>query len=60
MATTINRMMDILERLAEQKGPGPFNQLEDQDRGEDKALERFLKFVPPKFIRRLDPELAEN
>nr|XP_027124207.1 uncharacterized protein LOC113740892 [Coffea arabica] len=60
MATAINRMTDILERLAERQGPGPLNQPGAQDRGEDRALERFLKFNLPKFIGGPDPELAEN
>ena len=60
MATAINRMTDILERLAERQGPGPLNQLGGQDKEEDRALERFLKFNPPKFIGGPDPELAEN
>ncbi|XP_027166433.1 uncharacterized protein LOC113766437 [Coffea eugenioides] len=53
-------MTDILERLAERHGPGPLNQPGGQDRGEDRALERFLKFNPPKFIGETDPEIAEN
>ena len=44
VATAINRMTDILEHLVERQGPGPFNQIGGQDRGENKALERFLKF----------------
>ena len=39
---------------------GPINQLGAQDRGEDRVLERFLKFALPKFIGGSDPELAEN
>ncbi|XP_027122084.1 uncharacterized protein [Coffea arabica] len=53
-------MTDILERLADRQGPGPLNQPGGQDRGEDRALERFLKFNPPKFIGEPDPEIAEN
>ena len=60
MATAINRMTDILERLVERQGPGPINQPGAQDRGDDRASERFLKFVPPKFIGGPDPELAKN
>ena len=60
MATAINRMTDILERLVERQGLGPINQPGAQDRGEDRALERFLKFAPPKFIGEPDPKLAEN
>nr|XP_027088703.1 uncharacterized protein LOC113710054 [Coffea arabica] len=60
MATVINRMTDILERLAERRGAEPLNQLGGQDRGEDRALERFLKFNSPKFTDEPDPEVAEN
>nr|XP_027075958.1 uncharacterized protein LOC113699809 [Coffea arabica] len=60
MATTINRMTDILKRLAERQGPGPLNQPGGQDRGEDRVLERFLKFNPPKFTGEPDLEVAEN
>nr|XP_027071861.1 uncharacterized protein LOC113696682 [Coffea arabica] len=60
VATVINKMTDILERLAERQGPGQLNQPGGQDRGKDRALERFLKFNPPKFIGGPDPELAEN
>ncbi|XP_071921769.1 uncharacterized protein [Coffea arabica] len=49
-------MIDILERLAEKQGPGPLNQPGAQDRGEDRALERFLKFNPHKFIGEPNPE----
>ena len=56
----INHMTDILERLAERQGPGPVNQPGAQDREEDRALERFLKFAPPTFIGGPYPELAEN
>ncbi|XP_027184130.1 uncharacterized protein LOC113782437 [Coffea eugenioides] len=60
MTTAINRMTDILERLAERRGVEPLNQLGGQDRGEDRALERFLKFNSPKFTDEPDPEVAEN
>nr|XP_027088731.1 uncharacterized protein LOC113710083 [Coffea arabica] len=53
-------MTDILERLADRQGPGPPNQPGAQDRGDDRALEMFLKFTPPKFIGGPNPELAEN
>ncbi|XP_071902697.1 uncharacterized protein [Coffea arabica] len=53
-------MTNIVERLAERQGPGPINQPGAQDRDDDRALERFLKFAPPKFIGGPDPELAEN
>mgnify|MGYP004719527777 CR=1 FL=1 len=60
VSTAINRMTDILERLVERQGPGPLNQPGAQDRGEDRALERFLKFNPPKFTGEPNPEVAEN
>nr|XP_027088650.1 uncharacterized protein LOC113710000 [Coffea arabica] len=53
-------MTDILERLAEHQGPGPVNQPGAQERGENRALERFLKFAPPKFLGGSDPEIEEN
>ncbi|XP_027156937.1 uncharacterized protein LOC113758127 [Coffea eugenioides] len=53
-------MTDILERLADRQGSGPLNQPGEQDSGEDRALERFLKFNPLKFIGEPDPEIAEN
>ncbi|XP_071933189.1 uncharacterized protein [Coffea arabica] len=53
-------MTDILERLVERHGPGPLNQPGGQDKGEDRALERLLKFNPPKFTGKPDPEVAEN
>nr|XP_027082214.1 uncharacterized protein LOC113704514 [Coffea arabica]XP_027102366.1 uncharacterized protein LOC113723509 [Coffea arabica] len=53
-------MTDILERLTDRQGLGPFNQPGGQDRGEDRALERFLKFNPTKFTGESDPEAAEN
>ncbi|XP_071933124.1 uncharacterized protein [Coffea arabica] len=53
-------MTDILQQLAERQGPGPINQPGAWNRGEDRALERFLKFVPPNFIGGPNPELAEN
>ena len=60
MATAINRMTDILERLAERQGPGPINQPGAQNRGEDRVLEKFVKFNPSKFIGGPDPELAKG
>ena len=60
VVTAINRMTDILERLVERQDPGPVNQPGAQERGKDRALERFFKFAPPKFLGESDPELAEN
>ncbi|XP_027169479.1 uncharacterized protein LOC113769212 [Coffea eugenioides] len=53
-------MTDILEQLAERQSAGPLNQLGAQDRGEDRALERFLKFNPSKFTGEPNLEVAEN
>ena len=49
-------MTDILEQLAERQDPGPVNQPGAQERWEDRALERFLKFAPPKFLGDLIPK----
>ena len=53
-------MTDILERLADRQCPAPVNQPGVQERGDDRVLERFLKFVSPKFLGGPDPEVAEN
>ena len=50
VATVINCMTDILERLAEHQGLEPVNQLRAQERGEDRVLERFFKFTLFKFL----------
>ncbi|XP_027157258.1 uncharacterized protein LOC113758727 [Coffea eugenioides] len=41
-------------------GIGQLNQLGNQEIGEDRALERFQKFSPPKFSGGPDPDIAEN
>ena len=56
VATAMNRMTNILERPAERQGPGPVNQPGAQERWEDRDLERFLKFAPPKFLGDLIPK----
>ncbi|XP_027169401.1 uncharacterized protein LOC113769125 [Coffea eugenioides] len=61
MATAINRITEVLERLTDRQGPGPVH----QQRGgqldtEDRALERFLKFGLPKFQGGPEPEIAEG
>ena len=53
-------MTDILARLLEQQGQAPVNQPRDPDIGEDRALERFQKFSPPKFLGGPDPEIADH
>ncbi|XP_027152140.1 uncharacterized protein LOC113752211 [Coffea eugenioides] len=60
VATTINRMTDLLARLVDQLGQVPGNQQRDPEVGEDRALERFQKFSPLKFLRGPEPEVAEN
>ncbi|XP_027158211.1 uncharacterized protein LOC113759833 [Coffea eugenioides] len=53
-------MTNILARLVEQQGQAPLNQPRDPDLGQDRALERFQKFSPPKFLGGPDPEGAER
>nr|XP_027098878.1 uncharacterized protein LOC113718157 [Coffea arabica] len=60
VATTINRMTDLLARLVDQQGQVPGNQQRDPEVGEDRALDRFQKFAPPKFLGGPEPEIAEN
>ncbi|CDP17653.1 unnamed protein product [Coffea canephora] len=60
VATTIQQMTNILARLVEQQGQAPVNQPRDPEIGQDRALERFQKFFPPKFLRGPDPEEAER
>ncbi|XP_071901033.1 uncharacterized protein [Coffea arabica] len=60
VATAINRMTDLLARLVDQQGQVPGNQQRDPEVGEDRALERFQKFAPPKFLGGPEPEVAEN
>ena len=60
VATPINRMTDILERLTNRQGPEPVNQLGGLEREVDKALARFQKFSPPKFLGEPNPEIAKS
>ena len=61
MATAINRITEVLERLTDRQGPGPVHQQPGgQLDTEDRALERFLKFGPPKFQGGPEPEIAEG
>mgnify|MGYP004724247871 CR=1 FL=1 len=60
MATALNRITDVFERLAERQGPEPVNQSRNQERGKDRVLERFLKFTTPRFHGGSDSEVAEN
>ncbi|XP_027155645.1 uncharacterized protein LOC113756018 [Coffea eugenioides] len=66
VATAIQRMADLLERMVNQQGQGqgqhagnPGNNAGNNDR-EDRALERFHKFAPPKFVGGPNPDLAEG
>ena len=56
-------MTDLLAHVVERQGqnlvnqPGnPGNHVE----GEDRALEQFQKFSPPKFLGGLDPDVIER
>ncbi|XP_027103023.1 uncharacterized protein [Coffea arabica] len=61
MATAINRITEVLKRLTDRQGPGPVHQQPGgQLDTEDRALERFLKFGPPKFQGGPEPEIAEG
>ena len=46
----IQQMTNILACLVEQQGQTPVNQPRDLEIGQDKALERFQKFYPLKFL----------
>ncbi|XP_027150353.1 uncharacterized protein LOC113750591 [Coffea eugenioides] len=60
VVTAIQQMTNILARLVEQQGQAPVNQPRDPEIGEDRALERFQKFSPPKFLEGPNPEVAER
>ena len=60
MATVMQQMTDILARLVDQQGQMAVNQPRNPEIGEDKALERFQKFTPPKFLGGSDPDIAEQ
>nr|XP_027100835.1 serine carboxypeptidase II-3-like [Coffea arabica]XP_027101298.1 serine carboxypeptidase II-3-like [Coffea arabica] len=60
VVTVINRMTDLLARLIDQQGQVLGNQQRDPEVGEYRALERFQKFAPPKFLRGPDPKADEN
>ncbi|XP_027169574.1 uncharacterized protein LOC113769313 [Coffea eugenioides] len=66
IAIAIQRMADLLERMVNQQGQGqgqhagnPGDNAENNDR-EDRALERFHKFAPPKFVGGPNPNIAEG
>ena len=60
IATAMQQMTDLLAQVVHQQGqnpnPNPGNHIE----GEDRALERFQKFSPPKFLGGPDPDAAEK
>ena len=53
-------MTDLLARLVDQQGQVPGNQQRDPKVGEDRALQWFQKFSPPKFLGGPNLEIAEN
>nr|XP_027090300.1 uncharacterized protein LOC113711335 [Coffea arabica] len=66
VATAIQRMADLLARMVDQQGQGHGNNARNpgnnpgNHKGVDRALERFQKFAPPKFIGGLSPDLVEG
>ncbi|XP_071933786.1 uncharacterized protein [Coffea arabica] len=60
VATAINRITDVLERMTEHQAPGAVHHQGGPIDTEDRALERFLKFGPPKFYGGPEPEIAEG
>ena len=67
VATAIQRMADLMERMIDQQAQGhgnaagnPGHNPGHNHEGEDRALERFQKFAPPKFIGGPNPDLAET
>nr|XP_027082193.1 uncharacterized protein LOC113704493 [Coffea arabica] len=60
VATAINRITDVLEHLTEHQVSGPVHHQGGPADSDDRALERFLKFGPPKFYGGPEPEVAEG
>ena len=63
VAAAIQRMTELLAHVVEHQGQNPINQLGNPGNhveGEDRALERFQKFSPPKFLGGPDPDVAEK
>ncbi|XP_071905657.1 uncharacterized protein [Coffea arabica] len=52
-------MADLLERMVNQQGQGQVQYLGNHE-GEDRALERLQKFLPPKFLGGPNPDIAES
>ncbi|XP_071918804.1 uncharacterized protein [Coffea arabica] len=59
VATAIQRMADLLEQMVNQQGQGQVQHPGNHER-EDRALERFQKFLPPKFLGGPSPDIAES
>ena len=53
-------MTNILARLIAQQGQTLVNQPKDPEIGQDRALQRFQKFSPPKFLGGPDLEVAKR
>ena len=53
-------MTNIFARLVEKQGQSPVNQPREPEIGEDRALKRFQKFSPLKFLRGSDLEIVER
>ncbi|XP_071933123.1 uncharacterized protein [Coffea arabica] len=60
VATAIDRITEVLERLTERQTAGPVHQPGGPADSDDRALERFLKFGPPKFYGGPEPEVAKG
>ncbi|XP_071902449.1 uncharacterized protein [Coffea arabica] len=60
VATAINRITNVLERMTEHQTLGAVHHQGGPIDTEDRALERFLKFGPPKFYGGPEPEVAEG
>nr|XP_027120597.1 uncharacterized protein LOC113737588 [Coffea arabica] len=63
VAAAIQRMTDLLAHVVEHQGQNPNSQPGNPGNhieGEDRALERFQKFSPLKFLGGPDPDVAER
>ncbi|XP_071933110.1 uncharacterized protein [Coffea arabica] len=60
VATAIDRITEVLKRLTERQTTEPVHQPGGPVDSDDRALERFLKFGPPKFYGGPEPEVAEG
>ena len=63
IAATVQQMTDLLAHVVQHQGQPPVQQSGNPGHlveGEDRALERFQKFSPPKFLGGPDPDVAER